>query len=171
MVHVHGRDVAARVATIEKIEPLKRLLVPIDVGKHDAMALVADATGERLVAPFSFTLDRPGLADLVRRVERVVGRRRARRVEVGVEAAGHYHRPVTASGRLPSSWELVELNPGHVTEQRRVLGKRGIKTDQVDSPRCTTCCWPAAAARSTAMWRCSTSCGRGLGFVTAASVR
>lgn len=27
---------------------------------------------------------------------------------------------------------VIELNPGHVTEQRRVLGKRGVKTDQVD---------------------------------------
>jgi transposase len=49
-----------------------------------------------------------------------------------VESAGHYHRPVTASGMLPASWTLVELNPAHVTEQRKVLGKRGVKTDQID---------------------------------------
>ena len=132
MVHVHGRDVAARVAGAGRIPAAERLLVPIDVGKHEAMALVADATGERLVAPFTFALDRPGLADLVRRVERVVADRRGARVEVGVESAGHYHRPVTASGLLPQGWTLVELNPGHVTEQRRVLGKRGVKTDQID---------------------------------------
>jgi transposase len=29
-------------------------------------------------------------------------------------------------------WELVQLNPAHVTEQRRVLGKRTIKTDVID---------------------------------------
>ncbi len=29
-------------------------------------------------------------------------------------------------------WEVLELNPGHVTEQRRVLGKRTIKTDVID---------------------------------------
>jgi len=28
--------------------------------------------------------------------------------------------------------ELLELNPAHVTEQRRVLGKRTIKTDVID---------------------------------------
>jgi hypothetical protein len=33
---------------------------------------------------------------------------------------------------LPAQWTLIELNPAHVTEQRRVLGKRGIKTDQID---------------------------------------
>jgi hypothetical protein len=29
-------------------------------------------------------------------------------------------------------WMVLDLNPAHVTEQRRVLGKRGIKTDQID---------------------------------------
>jgi hypothetical protein len=71
MVHVHGRDVAQRAAGSVGSRPSGGLLVPVDVGKHEAMALVADATGERLVAPFTFTLDRPGLAEFVQRVERV----------------------------------------------------------------------------------------------------
>jgi transposase len=132
MVHVHGRDVAQRAARIGRVPAEWRLLVPVDVGKHEAMALVADATGERLVAPFTFTLDRPGLTQFVQRVERIAVGRGDVQVEVGVESAGHYHRPVTASSMLPSTWTLTELNPAHVTEQRRVLGKRGIKTDQVD---------------------------------------
>jgi len=41
-------------------------------------------------------------------------------VKVGVEAAGHYHRPVL-DHRWPPGWEVVELNPAHVAEQRRVL--------------------------------------------------
>lgn len=53
-------------------------------------------------------------------------------VKVGVEAAGHYHRPLLLAAGWPAGWELVELNPGHVTEQRRVLGKRTIKTDVID---------------------------------------
>jgi transposase len=132
MVHVHGRDVAQRAVRIARVPAERRLLVPVDVGKHEAMALVAAATGERLVAPFTFTLDRPGLAELVQRVECAVEARGDVQVEVGVEAAGHYHRPVTASSMLPPAWALVELNPAHVTQQRRVLGKRGIKTDQID---------------------------------------
>lgn len=132
MVHVHGRDVAQRAAWIGRVPTDRRLLVPVDVGKHEAMALVADATGERRVAPFTFTLDRPGLAEFVQRIERVADGRADAAVEVGIESAGHYHRPVTASLMLPSAWTLIELNPAHVTEQRRVLGKRGIKTDQVD---------------------------------------
>jgi transposase len=53
-------------------------------------------------------------------------------VKVGIEAAGHYHRPLLMAGSWPIGWEVLELNPGHVTEQRRVLGKRTIKTDVID---------------------------------------
>lgn len=53
-------------------------------------------------------------------------------VKVGIEAAGHYHRPLLTAGSWPVAWELLELNPGHVTEQRKVLGKRTIKTDVID---------------------------------------
>lgn len=49
MVHVHGRAVAQPVAEIECVPADRRLLAPVDVGKHDAIALVADATGKRLV--------------------------------------------------------------------------------------------------------------------------
>ena len=52
-------------------------------------------------------------------------------VKVGIEAAGHYHRPLLHAS-WPIGWEVLELNPGHVTEQRRVLGKRTIKTDVID---------------------------------------
>jgi transposase len=49
-----------------------------------------------------------------------------------VEAAGHYHRPLTPSGVWPDGWQVVELNPGHVAMQRRVNGQRGVKSDHVD---------------------------------------
>ena len=53
-------------------------------------------------------------------------------VRVGIEAAGHYHQPLMMSSSWPSGWELRELNPAHVTEQRRVQGRRRVKTDAID---------------------------------------
>jgi transposase len=50
---------------------------------------------------------------------------------VGVEAAGHYHRPLATQAVWPG-WEVVELNPAHVSEQRRVMGRRRVKTDALD---------------------------------------
>lgn len=56
----------------------------------------------------------------------------AQMVRVGVEAAGHYHLPLTAPEVWPDGWQVVELNPAHVSVQRRVNGQRGVKTDRVD---------------------------------------
>jgi transposase len=133
MVHVHGPRVQVQAEPIRQASGLCELIaVPVDVGKSSAMALVADFTGQRLAKPFAFALDRNGLIDLVLKVEGALEGRPVRLVRVGVEAAGHYHRPLTRTGALPSSWEVVELNPAHVTAQRRVNGQRGIKTDQID---------------------------------------
>jgi len=53
-------------------------------------------------------------------------------VKVGVEAAGHYHRPLLGSALWPAGWELSELSPARVSEQRRLQGRRRIKTDAID---------------------------------------
>jgi transposase len=104
--------------------------VPIDVGKHTAMAKVVDFTGAELDKPFEFSLDRSGVQSLVSRVGLVMPASVAL-VRVGLEAAGHYHLPL-AGGVLPAEWELRVLNPGHVAMQRKVNGQRGVKTDKVD---------------------------------------
>lgn len=131
MVHVHGaqaQQLSARSAGVA----LDRLVaVPVDVGKPSAMAMVCDFTGRRLVAPFEFAQDRTGVAQLVERVCAALSADTAL-VRVGVEACGHYHRPLVASGVLPADWQLVELNPAWVTAQRRVNGSARTKTDPVD---------------------------------------
>ena len=104
--------------------------VPIDVGKHKAMAQVVDFTGAVLVKPFEFGLDRSGVDVLIDRT-RSAAPASVSMVRVGLEAAGHYHLPL-AGGVLPPDWELRMLNPGHVAAQRRVNGSRGVKTDKVD---------------------------------------
>ena len=72
----------------------------------------------------------PALREVTSQVMRVLPARA--RVRVGVEAAGHYHRPLLAASAWPAGWETVELNPAHVTEQRRVQGRRRVKTDAID---------------------------------------
>jgi hypothetical protein len=37
-------------------------------------------------------------------------------VKVGVQAAGHYYRPLLGSGVWPAGWEVVELSPALVSE-------------------------------------------------------
>jgi transposase len=132
MVHVHGAQVQQLVAQTRGLPAERLLAVPVDVGKTAAMALVCDFSGEVVARRFEFALTRVGVAELVRRVEAVRAGRPVELVRVGIEAAGHYHRPLTSAGVLPEDWQLVELNPAQVTAQRRAGGQRGVKTDAVD---------------------------------------
>jgi transposase len=105
--------------------------VPVDVGKSSAMAMVVNFAGQRLAAPFEFALDRTGLESFTARVRQALPVDAAL-VRVGVEACGHYHRPLVASRVLPSDWQVVEFNPAWVSAQRRVNGTGRTKTDPID---------------------------------------
>ena len=108
---------------------LAERVVAVDVGKTSAMVSVTDDARRRLMGPVEFAMTRSGLAAATQRVVAVTTS--CPQIRVGVEAAGHYHRPVV-DYRWPSGWEVVELNPAHVAEQRRVMGRRRIKTDGID---------------------------------------
>ena len=105
------------------------IVVAVDVGKTSAMVSVTDVARKRVLGPVEFAMTRSGLVAMVRGVSAVVAP--SAQVKVGVEAAGHYHRPVL-DYRWPTGWEVLELNPAHVAEQRRVAGRRRVKTDAID---------------------------------------
>ncbi len=112
--------------------PLRQLVaVPVDVGKTTAMLMACDFTGRVLLPAAEFAMTRDGVAAVLARLRAVLPVD-VQVVRVGVEAAGHYHRPLTAAGVWPAGWQVVELNPAHVTAQRWVNGQRGVKTDRVD---------------------------------------
>ena len=104
-------------------------VVAVDVGKHTAVLSVTSAARHRLLGPVEFAMTAPAVAAVVQRVCAVLP---GAAVKVGVEAAGHYHRPLLESALWPAGWELLELSPARVSEQRRVQGRRRIKTDAID---------------------------------------
>ncbi|HET6626303.1 MAG TPA: IS110 family transposase [Nocardioidaceae bacterium] len=106
------------------------MVVAVDVGKNTVALSVTDAERHRLFGPVDFAMTRPALRGVVERVCGVLPDEAI--VKVGVEAAGHYHRPLLVPSAWPVGWEVVELNPAHVTEQRRVQGRRRVKTDAID---------------------------------------
>lgn len=106
------------------------VVVAVDVGKNTVALSVTDSARRRLLGPVNFAMTRLGLSATLLEIGRVVPADTA--VKVGVEAAGHYHQPMIAPSIWPREWELLELNPAHVTEQRRVQGRRRVKTDAVD---------------------------------------
>lgn len=107
------------------------LVVAVDVGKTSVALSVTDGVRHRLLGPVEFAMTRPALAAVTEQVRRVLPDGDAV-VRVGVEAAGHYHQPLIAPGAWPPGWQVLELNPAHVTEQRRVMGRRRVKTDAID---------------------------------------
>ena len=106
------------------------VVVAVDVGKTEFAFSVSDVTRASLLKPRTgCPMTGSSLWRVVAEIGRVLPVDAV--VKVGIEAAGHYHRPLLNAG-WPVGWEVLELNPGHVTEQRRVLGKRTIKTDVID---------------------------------------
>jgi transposase len=103
-------------------------VVAVDVGKRSAAVLVTDAARHRLLGPLDFAMTAVGVTGVISKTRTVLP---AGVTRVGVEAAGHYHRPLATPAVWPG-WEVVELNPAHVAEQRRVMGRRRVKTDAVD---------------------------------------
>jgi transposase len=106
------------------------VVVAVDVGKNTVALSVTDDQRRRLLGPVEFAMTVPGLSSTLRRVHDVLPP--AARVKVGIEAAGHYHRPLLATRSWPTGWQLLEVNPAHVTEQRRIQGRRRVKTDAID---------------------------------------
>jgi transposase len=107
------------------------VVVAVDVGKTEFAFSVTDVERTLLLKPRTgCAMTGPALAQVIADISLVLPADAV--VKVGIEAAGHYHRGLLTAGAWPPAWEVLELNPGHVTEQRRVLGKRSIKTDVVD---------------------------------------
>jgi hypothetical protein len=109
------------------------VVVAIDVGKTEFAFSMTDASRRLLLKPRTgCSMTGSSLAQVAAEISGVLPVDAV--VKVGIEAAGHYHQPLL-NAPWPGGWEVLELNPGHVTEQRRVLGKRTIKTDVIDLRR------------------------------------
>jgi transposase len=131
MMHMHGARAQELTSRSVGVALDRLVAVAVDVGKSSAMAMVVDFSGRRLAAPFEFALDRAGVERFTVGVRAALPAGTAL-VRVGVEACGHYHRPLVASGVLPGDWQVVELNPAWVSAQRRVNGTARTKTDPID---------------------------------------
>jgi hypothetical protein len=106
------------------------VVVAVDVGKTEFAFSVTDSARSLLLKPRTgCPMTGPSLSRVVADIVEVLPVDAV--VKEGIEAAGHYHRPLLHAS-WPIGWEVLELNPGQVTEQRRVLGKRTINTDVID---------------------------------------
>lgn len=138
MEFVGGQTQAAIVERVRGQDLSRCLVVPVDVGKHAAAALVADWYGQVVAGPMRFGLDEPGVASLLVTIDGAGRERQAVVCRIGVESAGHCHRTLVA--RLAEDGrEVVELNPAHVAEARARQGHRRLKPTNWIWPRLRRC--------------------------------
>jgi transposase len=107
------------------------VVVAVDVGKKTVALSVTDGGRHRLLGPVDFAMTAPGVEGALALVRARLGGAEVP-VTVGIEAAGHYHRPLLGPSVWPAGWQVLELNPAHVAEQRRVQGRRRVKNDALD---------------------------------------
>jgi transposase len=105
-----GTAQAGYVARVRDLAPQHCLVVPVDVGKRTAMALVADHYGQIIGDPFEFGLTASGVEALSTAIDAAAKRVAAGSVRVGIEAAGHYHQALAATLR-DKGFDVVELTP------------------------------------------------------------
>jgi hypothetical protein len=111
--------------------------VAVDVCKSKAVLSVTSADRHRLFGPAEFAMTAPALAAVLQWVCAVPP---TAPVRVGVEEPAI----ITAAagiGVWPVGWEGWELSPARVSEQRRVQGRRRVKTDTIDWRRSPNWCW------------------------------
>jgi len=131
MRFVRGVEQGAFIGRVRGCDPGQVLVVPVDVGKATAMAMVVDVFGEVVAPALEFDLHERGVEQVLAMIARAEAAREARMVRVGVEAAGHYHRTLVAR-LVDAGCEVVELNPAMVAKAREEQGRRGLKTDLTD---------------------------------------
>lgn len=128
---VGGPEQAEFMARVRGLDPSRVLLVPVDVGKSEAMAMVTDLRGEVVTSPFKFALTASGAKTLSDRTVSASASRSAALCRVGVETAGHYHRPLVEH-LVAGHVEVVELNPAAVKAARGQQLRARQKTDERD---------------------------------------
>jgi transposase len=74
---------------VRSVDPVRCLVVPVDVGSGRRWRSSLTINGEVVVAPFELRLDEPGVCELLSVIEMAVRDRAAVVCRVGVESAGH----------------------------------------------------------------------------------
>lgn len=114
--------------------PVTPSTIVVAVGKTTAAVSATDAARHRLFGPVDIAMTRSDLTALVDRLTDCFPNcfPLSPQFKVGIEAAGHYPHPMLDYPSWPPEWEVLELNPARVSEQRRIQGRRRIKTDTID---------------------------------------
>lgn len=111
------------------------VVVAVDVGKPCVALSVTDTARRRLLDPIEFAMTAPALSEVMARISRVLPEAGVP-VKIGVEAAGHYHRPILARHGRPGgkcSSSTRRMSPRHA-ESKDAGGSRPTRSTWTRSP-------------------------------------
>ncbi len=108
------------------------LIVGIDVAKAKHTAFFGTATGRSLLRRLVFQNDREGFERLLIQVEAIKVRHGLKKVVLGLEATGNYHKPL-GEYLIKSAHQVVLVSAKSVKRNRELLDGRWDKHDTKDS--------------------------------------
>lgn len=120
-----------------KLDLLKgAVIVGIDIAKHKHWARITDRSGYDLIKPFAFDNTRDGFERLVSKVVGAMTAGKASRAVIGMEATGHYGKPLMwflLNEQRELDVSIVLVNPMHVKRQKELVDNSPTKTDRKDT--------------------------------------
>ncbi len=120
-----------------KLDSIKdSIIVGVDVAKKKHWARIVDPAGYDLTKPFSFQNTIDGFGRLVDRIHKALTGSDLQRVVVGMEATGHYGKPLTwflLNEARHLDVAVVLVNPMHVKRQKELIDNSPTKNDRKDT--------------------------------------
>jgi transposase len=110
----------------------KYLVVGIDVAKDRHHAFMGTATGKSLLRKLVFENNLDGFRKLLEHSEAVKARNALRKVVLGLEPTGNYHKPLAAY-LIRCGWNVVLVTGKAVKNNREQLDGRWDKNDDKDA--------------------------------------
>jgi transposase len=104
------------------------LVVPIEIGKFNSKATIANMYGDLVVDNFIFSNNQRGYRFLKERVDTTSKSNNAKLVFVGMEGTGHYHENLAM--RLKSDGYTVDII--HPYDSKHERENKNAKTDEID---------------------------------------
>jgi transposase len=115
---------------VKQVGPEHFAIVPVDCGKPEARARVADFYGNVLVEPFTFDISQAGLQSATLRIADTFKQHDIRDCVCAIETTGRYHRPVERVFQ-ERQWDTRYVHPFTSALIRR-SADLGNKTDDID---------------------------------------
>jgi len=115
---------------VKQVSPEHFAIIPVDCGKPEARARVADFYGNVLLEPFTIQITRPGLEMAGCLIRHTMQKHGIQDCVCAVETTGRYHVPIARFFKQ-QQWDTRDVHP-YTSSLIRRSSDLGTKTDDID---------------------------------------